>query len=244
MLTFFASPLTSDHVGKQVSLPVSTTAVSGVPIVPVGSAPAATKQERKRKKADKAVGKRSKSDKNTSPHSRRSTNSTSSSAAKLLNKAKRILRALMKHELAWPFCTPVDPVRLQIPDYFLVIKTPMDFGTIRVRCVCVCSPQSLSAICAPQLTSLPQKKLESGQYPSLTEFEADMELVFTNCFTYNLPGSDIFIMAETLRKVFREQLADLVYSHQHMTAAESTPTEPAAPPKPRTNKPKSMRPPS
>ena len=115
-----------------------------------------------------------------------------------------------------------------------------DSSTLRLHIY----PQSLSAICAPQLTSLPQKKLESGQYPSLTEFEADMELVFTNCFTYNLPGSDIFIMAETLRKVFREQLADLVYSHQHMTAAESTPTEPAASPKPRTNKPKSMRPPS
>jgi hypothetical protein len=42
----------------------------------------------------------------------------------------------MKHELAWPFCSPVDYVKLRLPDYPLIITNPMDFGTIRV-CFCV-----------------------------------------------------------------------------------------------------------
>ena len=55
------------------------------------------------------------------------------SLGKFLGKAKRVLRTLMKHEFAWPFNTPVDPEQLGIPDYHLIIKKPMDFGTINVR---------------------------------------------------------------------------------------------------------------
>jgi len=45
---------------------------------------------------------------------------------------EKILTALMQHENAWPFNTPVDPVQLEIPDYFVKIKKPMDLGTIKV----------------------------------------------------------------------------------------------------------------
>lgn len=45
---------------------------------------------------------------------------------------KKTLRNLMKHEYGWPFNLPVDPVALEIPDYFDVIKRPMDFSTIMV----------------------------------------------------------------------------------------------------------------
>ncbi|KAI3770973.1 hypothetical protein L6452_02121 [Arctium lappa] len=37
---------------------------------------------------------------------------------------------IMKMDAAEPFNVPVNPVVLGIPDYFDVIKTPMDFGTI------------------------------------------------------------------------------------------------------------------
>ena len=36
-----------------------------------------------------------------------------------------------EHEEACPFLTPVDPVKLGIPDYFDIIKQPMDLGTIK-----------------------------------------------------------------------------------------------------------------
>jgi hypothetical protein len=54
---------------------------------------------------------------------------------------------------AWIFHEPVDPIKLEIPDYIDVIKHPMDFGTIK-------------------------NKLNTNQYPSnsegLLEFIHDM----------------------------------------------------------------------
>ena len=40
---------------------------------------------------------------------------------------------LMNHKWAGPFLHPVDPVALHIPDYFDIIKNPMDLGTIYSR---------------------------------------------------------------------------------------------------------------
>lgn len=39
---------------------------------------------------------------------------------------KKLLPALLKHKMAWPFCSPVDPEALRIPDYYKIIKHPMD----------------------------------------------------------------------------------------------------------------------
>ena len=45
--------------------------------------------------------------------------------------ARRLLNTLWKMNQASIFHDPVDPDKLQIHDYFDIIKTPMDFGTIR-----------------------------------------------------------------------------------------------------------------
>jgi hypothetical protein len=45
--------------------------------------------------------------------------------------AKRLLNSLWKHNQAWIFHEPVDPKKLNIPDYFEIIKHPMDFGTVK-----------------------------------------------------------------------------------------------------------------
>jgi len=50
-----------------------------------------------------------------------------------LAECHRILIDLRKHADAAPFNQPVDPVSLNIPDYFNVIKNPMDLGTIMVK---------------------------------------------------------------------------------------------------------------
>ncbi|KAJ7351015.1 hypothetical protein OS493_037195 [Desmophyllum pertusum] len=71
------------------------------------------------------------------------------------------------------FLKPVDPV--DAPGYYKVIKTPMDFGTIRV-------------------------KLESCKYLEYTEFHSDMLLVKTNCLKYNPPGHDV---RQDCEEVFR-----------------------------------------
>ena len=45
---------------------------------------------------------------------------------------QKILTSLMRHQYGAPFNQPVDPVALNIPDYFEKITQPMDFGTIQV----------------------------------------------------------------------------------------------------------------
>ena len=45
--------------------------------------------------------------------------------------AKRMMSHLWKVSGAHVFHEKVDPVELKIPDYFEIIKNPMDFGTIK-----------------------------------------------------------------------------------------------------------------
>jgi len=44
-----------------------------------------------------------------------------------------------------------------------------------------------------------QRKMESGDYRLASEFAEDVRLVFTNCYRYNPPGSDVVGMARKLQ---------------------------------------------
>lgn len=91
-----------------------------------------------------------------------------------------VLREITKkanQSFIWPFLQPVDPVALGIPDYFDVVKHPMDLSTIR-------------------------RKLDDAAYKSLSEFEHDFRLILTNCRLYNPPDSDITMMAAQLEEAF------------------------------------------
>lgn len=74
--------------------------------------------------------------------------------------SKKVLNILWKMGDASIFHRPVDPIELGIPDYTIIIKNPMDFGTIK-------------------------KKLNSGYYVNFCEFDEDINLVFHNCILYN-----------------------------------------------------------
>ena len=49
--------------------------------------------------------------------------------------AKKVIQGLWKFRGAYHFHTPVDPIKFNCPDYFDIIKNPMDFGTIKVNFV-------------------------------------------------------------------------------------------------------------
>ncbi|XP_050293288.1 bromodomain-containing protein 3-like isoform X2 [Anthonomus grandis grandis] len=97
---------------------------------------------------------------------------------------KTVLKAVWKHQFAWPFQQPVDAKKLNLPDYHKIIKQPMDLGTIK-------------------------KRLDNNYYWSGKECIQDFNTMFTNCYVYNKPGEDVVVMAQTLEKVFLTKVADM-----------------------------------
>merc|ERR1719244_1175313 len=95
-----------------------------------------------------------------------------------------VMKAVWKHQFGWPFQTPVDAMKLNIPDYHKIIKHPMDFGTIK-------------------------KRLDNNYYWSAKECIKDFNTVFTNCYVYNKAGEDIVVMAQTLEKLFLTKIASM-----------------------------------
>ncbi|KAJ0966192.1 hypothetical protein J5N97_027330 [Dioscorea zingiberensis] len=95
-----------------------------------------------------------------------------------------ILKKLMTHQTGWVFNQPVDPVKLNIPDYFSIISKPMDLGTIK-------------------------HKLERKLYSSTLQFAADVRLTFSNAMRYNPPGNEVHIMAKELNNIFNQRWKSL-----------------------------------
>ncbi|KAJ2609370.1 hypothetical protein H4S08_004083 [Coemansia sp. RSA 1365] len=63
----------------------------------------------------------------------------------------------------------------EAPDYFNIIKHPMDFSTVR-------------------------QKLLDGHYREIDSFEADLLLVLSNCMTYNTPDTYYFQLAARVKR--------------------------------------------
>ncbi|KAM5147827.1 bromodomain testis-specific protein [Mantella aurantiaca] len=97
---------------------------------------------------------------------------------------KVVLKALWKHNFSWPFQQPVDAAKLNLPDYYRIIKNPMDLSTIR-------------------------KRLEYNYFTNAMDCMKDFNTMFTNCYIYNKPGDDIVLMGQELEKVFIELIADM-----------------------------------
>ncbi|KYO27110.1 bromodomain-containing protein 2 isoform X2 [Alligator mississippiensis] len=97
---------------------------------------------------------------------------------------KVVMKALWKHQFAWPFRQPVDAVKLGLPDYHKIIKQPMDMGTIK-------------------------RRLENTYYWGAAECMQDFNTMFTNCYIYNKPTDDIVLMAQTLEKIFLQKVAQM-----------------------------------
>ena len=74
---------------------------------------------------------------------------------------------------------------------------------------------TLTSLSSYSLPSLPfnlfnQRKLEKNEYALPKEFKHDVNLIFTNCMTYNADGSEYYNIAATLKKIFEERYAKMV----------------------------------
>ncbi|KAJ3042424.1 hypothetical protein HDV00_007380 [Rhizophlyctis rosea] len=99
-----------------------------------------------------------------------------------VKRMKGIVQRLMEHPAGLWFKEPVDPERHGAPNYFQIVKKPMDLGTV-------------------------QNKLDKGVYGSVNEVAEDVRLVFSNCFAYNVPGTQVHNDGKTLKGVFEKEFA-------------------------------------
>ncbi|KAK6939210.1 Bromodomain [Dillenia turbinata] len=93
-----------------------------------------------------------------------------------------ILDRLQKKDTYGVFSEPVDPEEL--PDYHDIIENPMDFGTVR-------------------------KKLDSGAYSSLEQFEEDVFLICSNAMQYNSPDTIYFRQAKSMQELAKKDFDNL-----------------------------------
>ena len=84
---------------------------------------------------------------------------------------------------AWPFLEPVDPVALNLPDYFEKVLYPMDLGTIEM-------------------------KANTNQYPTFVELVADVHLTFDNAELYNPKDHEVYRASVRLRAFFKRKLRE------------------------------------
>ncbi|XP_071736852.1 uncharacterized protein [Rutidosis leptorrhynchoides] len=95
-----------------------------------------------------------------------------------LNDALTVIKKTMKLDAAAPFTRPVDPIALEIPDYFDIIDTPMDFGTI-------CN------------------NLENGlKYMNSADVFKDVQYIWYNCLKYNKKGDHILELMNRVKTFF------------------------------------------
>nr|XP_046272094.1 CREB binding protein b isoform X2 [Scatophagus argus] len=95
---------------------------------------------------------------------------------------KPTLEALYRQDPeSLPFRQPVDPMLLGIPDYFEIVKNPIDLSTI-------------------------QHKLYTGQYQEPWEYVDDVWLMFNNAWLYNRKTSRVYKYCTKLAEVFEAEI--------------------------------------
>lgn len=82
--------------------------------------------------------------------------------------------------LVGPFKEPVDPVTHNAPNYFDVVKHPMDLKQIK-------------------------DKMDRNEYSTSAEFEADIRLIFQNCYEYWTQNDQVFRECEKFEEYFNDK---------------------------------------
>ncbi|KAE8803666.1 putative histone acetyltransferase GCN5 [Hordeum vulgare] len=103
---------------------------------------------------------------------------------------RMLLKSLVDHADAWPFKEPVDS--RDVPDYYDIIKDPIDLKTM-------------------------SRRVESEQYyVTLEMFVADLKRMFINARTYNSPDTIYFKCSTRLEAYFTNRI------QSHLAQAAST----------------------
>ena len=95
--------------------------------------------------------------------------------------AVALIDAISADPYSEAFLEPVEWKELGLLDYLTIVKKPMDFQTIK-------------------------ENLNSGAYPTYDAFFADIQLIWDNCKTYNMAGSEIYKICERMEKSARREI--------------------------------------
>jgi hypothetical protein len=90
---------------------------------------------------------------------------------------EKVISKFMARRDTEAFREPVNHVALGLVDYLVIVKRPMDLGTVRY-------------------------KFNKNQYKALHECAADIRLVWANAMLYNQPGSRIHQVAQQFSEEF------------------------------------------
>jgi histone acetyltransferase len=100
-------------------------------------------------------------------------------SAVLQSQLRQIYNEVKNHPSSWPFRKPVD--KEEVPDYYDVIRFPMDLQTMGQR-------------------------LKSGYYVSRKLFIADMTRMLNNCKVYNDMDTDYYTCATDMETFFASKV--------------------------------------
>ena len=80
-------------------------------------------------------------------------------------------------KVSWIFHDAVDPIKLNIPDYFKIVPNPMDLGTVKAN-------------------------LNAGNLQNAENICRDVRLIFENCVLYNGEQSHVSNMCKSVAQEF------------------------------------------
>ena len=121
----------------------------------------------------------------------------------VMNQMRIVLDKVKSHSRSWPFRKPVS--KTEAPNYYEMIKNPMDLLTL-------------------------EKNANDGKYKTFAKFEADLRLIFSNCYQYNNSDSVYNKSAVELEKFVNQLISSQqVRAHQRPTAPPLPPPPPAPP---------------
>lgn len=91
--------------------------------------------------------------------------------------SRTILNALIKHDESWPFLELITPQKIDIPEYYEIVKKPMSLRTVK-------------------------KRLRNDFYPTARQAIEDVFSVFRNAYHVSEPHSAMSQMARNMEALF------------------------------------------
>jgi len=102
---------------------------------------------------------------------------------------QNVVDEIIENKESEPFRQPVDYKTLNLIDYPIIIKHPMDLASVK-------------------------KKLKAGKYKTVNDFLEDIQLIWDNCKLYNQEGSQIYKQAFKLEKVQKKLIKKYLPQYQ------------------------------